>query len=242
MDGYDPQQIEAKWQRVWEAEGAFHEPNPAPARRPTSATGISWRCSRTRRGRSTWGTSSTTRWATSRRTCADGAAGACCGRWVSTRSACPPRTPRSATASIRESTERYIVLMREQMKRLGWAIDWDREVSAHQPEFYRWTQWLFLKFFERGLAYRRRRRSTGARTTRRSSRTSTSSTAAASVAERKWRRGTSSSGSSRSPTMPTSCSSTTCPRAATGRSGRRRSSATGSGARRARRSCSASTS
>ena len=55
----------------------------------------------------------------------------------------------------RESTERYIVLMREQMKRLGWAIDWDREVSAHQPEFYRWTQWLFLRFFERGLAYRK---------------------------------------------------------------------------------------
>ena len=55
----------------------------------------------------------------------------------------------------RKSTERYIVLMREQMKRLGWAIDWDREVSAHQPEFYRWTQWLFLKFFERGLAYRK---------------------------------------------------------------------------------------
>ena len=55
----------------------------------------------------------------------------------------------------REITERYIVVIREQMKRLGWAIDWDREVSAHQPEFYRWTQWLFLRFFERGLAYRK---------------------------------------------------------------------------------------
>src|ERR671936_190754 len=41
------------------------------------------------------------------------------------------------------------------MHRLGWAIDWDREVSAHQPEYYRWTQWLFLKFFEAGLAYRK---------------------------------------------------------------------------------------
>ncbi|MGH3141618.1 MAG: leucine--tRNA ligase, partial [Gaiellales bacterium] len=55
----------------------------------------------------------------------------------------------------REITERYIVGIRAQMKRLGWAIDWDREVSAHQPEFYRWTQWLFLRFFERGLAYRK---------------------------------------------------------------------------------------
>src|SRR3954447_14332891 len=41
------------------------------------------------------------------------------------------------------------------MRRLGWAIDWDREVSAHEPEYYRWTQWWFLKFFEAGLAYRK---------------------------------------------------------------------------------------
>jgi leucyl-tRNA synthetase len=55
----------------------------------------------------------------------------------------------------REITERNIVNIRAQMKRLGWAIDWDREVSTHDPEFYRWTQWLFLKFFEAGLAYRK---------------------------------------------------------------------------------------
>ncbi len=55
----------------------------------------------------------------------------------------------------REITERYIVVIREQMKRLGWAIDWDREVSAHEVGFYHWTQWLFLRFFERGLAYRK---------------------------------------------------------------------------------------
>jgi leucyl-tRNA synthetase len=38
---------------------------------------------------------------------------------------------------------------------MGWAIDWQREVSAHEPTYYRWTQWLFLKFFEHGLAYRK---------------------------------------------------------------------------------------
>ena len=41
------------------------------------------------------------------------------------------------------------------MRRMGWAIDWSREVSTAEPEYYRWTQWLFLQFFERGLAYRR---------------------------------------------------------------------------------------
>jgi leucyl-tRNA synthetase len=56
----------------------------------------------------------------------------------------------------REITERNIALIRKQMKRLGWWIDWEREISAHQVEYYRWTQWLFLKFFEAGLAYRKK--------------------------------------------------------------------------------------
>jgi leucyl-tRNA synthetase len=54
----------------------------------------------------------------------------------------------------REITERNIAAIRVQMRRLGWVIDWDREISAHEVDYYRWTQWLFLKFFERGLAYR----------------------------------------------------------------------------------------
>ena len=54
----------------------------------------------------------------------------------------------------REITERNIVAIRAQMKRLGWVIDWTREISAHEVDMYRWTQWLFLQFFERGLAYR----------------------------------------------------------------------------------------
>ena len=41
------------------------------------------------------------------------------------------------------------------MRRMGWAIDWQRVVSAHEPTYYRWTQWLFLKFLEHGLVYRK---------------------------------------------------------------------------------------
>ncbi len=55
----------------------------------------------------------------------------------------------------RETIERNIETMRAQMKRLGWAIDWEREVSAHQPTFYRWTQWLFQQFVAHDLCYRR---------------------------------------------------------------------------------------
>src|ERR1051325_10197604 len=55
----------------------------------------------------------------------------------------------------REITERNITNIERQMHRLGWAIDWDRVIAAHDPAYYRWTQWLFLRFFERDLAYRK---------------------------------------------------------------------------------------
>src|SRR5581483_5015665 len=52
----------------------------------------------------------------------------------------------------REVTERNIAAIREQIKRMGWSIGWTREVSTAEPEYYRWTQWLFLKLYEAGLA------------------------------------------------------------------------------------------
>jgi leucyl-tRNA synthetase len=55
----------------------------------------------------------------------------------------------------REVTERSIAAIRSQMERMGWAIDWTRVLATHEPEYYRWTQWLFLRFFEKGLAYRK---------------------------------------------------------------------------------------
>src|SRR5438132_8361672 len=57
--------------------------------------------------------------------------------------------------SPRKITDANIAKIGEQMRRLGWAIDWPRVVATHEPDFYRWTQWLFLRFFERDLAYRR---------------------------------------------------------------------------------------
>ncbi len=55
----------------------------------------------------------------------------------------------------RESTEESISEFRKQFREWGISIDWTREFGTHQPEYYRWTQWIFLRLFERGLAYRK---------------------------------------------------------------------------------------
>ncbi len=54
----------------------------------------------------------------------------------------------------REATERSIEAFRRQFREWGISIDWSRELATHTPEYYRWTQWIFLRLFERGLAYR----------------------------------------------------------------------------------------
>ena len=56
----------------------------------------------------------------------------------------------------REWTLRNIANMKAQMKRLGFAYDWSREVTTCLPEYYKWNQWFFLKLYEQGLAYRKK--------------------------------------------------------------------------------------
>ena len=54
----------------------------------------------------------------------------------------------------RVSTERSIASFRKQFLDWGISIDWSRELATHTPQYYRWTQWIFLRLFEAGLAYR----------------------------------------------------------------------------------------
>jgi leucyl-tRNA synthetase len=154
MERYDPKTIEPKWQAVWEAERAWETPNPAPGQEderhwyqlemlpyPSGTLHMGHVLNYTMgdvvthlRRRKGW-------------------------RVLRPMGFDSFGLP-AENAAInegghpREITERNIAAIRVQMKRLGWVIDWTREVSAHEVDYYRWTQWIFLRFFERGLAYR----------------------------------------------------------------------------------------
>jgi len=55
----------------------------------------------------------------------------------------------------RQTTMKSIDNFRRQLQALGFSYDWSREVSTADPAYYKWTQWLFLKLYEKGLAYRK---------------------------------------------------------------------------------------
>ena len=55
----------------------------------------------------------------------------------------------------RDSTRASIEAFQRQFRAWGISIDWTREFGTHEPRYYRWTQWIFLKLLERGLAYRK---------------------------------------------------------------------------------------
>ncbi|MGD0624330.1 MAG: leucine--tRNA ligase [Thermodesulfobacteriota bacterium] len=52
-------------------------------------------------------------------------------------------------------TNDNIAAMKSQLKRMGFSYDWDRELATSDPSYYRWEQWLFLKMYEKGLAYKK---------------------------------------------------------------------------------------
>lgn len=53
----------------------------------------------------------------------------------------------------RDTTKKNIDTFRKQMKSIGFSYDWDREIATSDPSYYKWTQWIFTKLYEKGLAY-----------------------------------------------------------------------------------------
>ncbi|HET6623777.1 MAG TPA: class I tRNA ligase family protein, partial [Gaiellaceae bacterium] len=157
MERYDPQAIEAKWQAIWAEAGAFTVPNPGPdelerhARKTYVLEMLPYPSGELHMGH---------------------VRNYMLGEIVAhfrRRHGFAVMRPmgfdafglNAENAAIQDgvhprvSTERNIASIRAQMERLGWAIDWERVLSSHEPSYYRWTQWLFLRFFEKGLAYRK---------------------------------------------------------------------------------------
>ncbi len=55
----------------------------------------------------------------------------------------------------KEVTKNNVARFKEQLHSLGYSFDWDREINTTDPEYYKWTQWIFLKLFKEGLAYKK---------------------------------------------------------------------------------------
>ena len=152
---YEPKEIEQRWQRVWEDAGAFHTPNPEPGEIESDKTYVvemlPYPSGELHMGHVLNYTIGDVVARMRRRR----------GYRVLRPMGYDAFGLPAENAAIRDgvhpriSTERNIVAIREGMHRMGWAMDWEREISTHDPDYYRWTQWLFLRFYERGLAYRK---------------------------------------------------------------------------------------
>ena len=154
METYDPQAIEAKWQQVWEADRAFYTDDPGPGEQREKfymLEMLPYPSGDLHMGHVLNYTLGDVLTHFRRR---HGLRVLRPMGWDSFGLPAENAAIREG-GNPREITERNIANIERQMHRLGWAIDWDRVIAAHDPAYYRWTQWLFLRFFEKGLAYRK---------------------------------------------------------------------------------------
>ena len=156
MERYDPQVIEAKWQQVWADERAWEVANPPEAERANARKSyvlemLPYPSGTLHLGHMLVYTIGDVATHFRRRN----------GYQVLHPMGWDAFGLPAENAAIREGghpraiTERNIETIRTSMRRIGWWIDWSRELSTHDPGYYRWQQWQFLRFLEKGLAYRK---------------------------------------------------------------------------------------
>jgi leucyl-tRNA synthetase len=151
MDEYDPRVIEPMWQQVWEAEHAFEVSNEPNEPKSYVLEQLPYPSGSLHMGHMLVYTIGDVATHFRRRN----------GMHVLHPMGFDSFGLPAENAALREGghpreiTERNIANIKRSMKRIGWAIDWPRELSTHDPEYYRWQQWQFLKFLEHGIAYRK---------------------------------------------------------------------------------------
>ncbi len=156
---YDPERIETKWQRVWAEEQTFVVPNPEPGSHPEG------------KGKDAtyvlemfpYPSGSAHMGHVKNYTMGDVIARF--RRHQGQRVLHPMGYDafglNSENMAIKTGeppakfTEEAIATINRQLRRLGVSIDWTREVVTCRPEYYKWTQWLFLQFYKKGLAYKK---------------------------------------------------------------------------------------
>jgi leucyl-tRNA synthetase len=155
MDRYEPEAVERRWQEIWEREGVFDVPNPAPGERTDDLMYVlemlPYPSGELHMGHVKNYTMGDVVTLYRRRK----------GYRVMHPMGYDAFGLPAENAAIRsgrhpaESTRENIAAIRRQMRRMGWSIDWNRELSTAEPEYYRWTQWIFLRLYEAGLAFRK---------------------------------------------------------------------------------------
>jgi leucyl-tRNA synthetase len=153
MEPYDPQAIETKWQAAWEEARAFNTPNTgnADGRDFYLLEMLPYPSGTLHVGQVRNYTQGDVLTHFHRRN----------GRRVMRPMGFDSFGLNAENAAIRDGghprdiIRENIKKIRAQMKRMGWAIDWDREIAVHEPGYYHWTQWLFLQFFKAGQAFRK---------------------------------------------------------------------------------------
>lgn len=156
---YDPEQIETKWQALWEREKTFHVPNPTPEE---MAKGKGDRATYVLE-MFPYPSGSAHMGHVKNYTMGDVIARfrRHKGQLVLHPMGYDAFGLNSENVAIQTGehpasfTERAIATINRQLRRLGVAIDWDREVVTCRPEYYKWTQWLFLQLYKKGLAYKK---------------------------------------------------------------------------------------
>jgi leucyl-tRNA synthetase len=155
MDRYDASAIEAKWQRVWEDSKAFRVPNPEPG---ADRSGKAYVLAMLPYPSGTLHIGHVLVYTI----------GDVLARFQARRHerllhpigfdsfGLPAENDALRKGGHpREIVEQNITHITGEMKRMGWSFDWDRVLAAHDPAYYRWTQWLFLRLYEADLAYRK---------------------------------------------------------------------------------------
>ena len=150
-DAYDPLRIEGRWREKWEADGLYQAPDDDPRPKWYVLTMLPYTSGDLHIGH--W-------YAMAPSDVARPLSSACRATTCMFPMGFDAFGLPAENAAIRQNIHPYkwtmdgIVHMRQQLRTMGAMYDWSREVITSQPEYYSWTQWLFLKLYEPDLAYR----------------------------------------------------------------------------------------